>query len=35
MAMRSAPVTHPEGNRGFDDFVLAIEDKQIVGVNRI
>jgi len=31
MAMRSAPVTHPEGNRRFDDFVLAIEDKPIVG----
>ncbi len=35
MGMRSAPFTHPEGNRRFDDFVLLVQNKQIVGVNRL
>ncbi len=35
MGMRSAPYTHPDGNRRFDDFVLSVQGKEIVGVNRI
>lgn len=35
MAERSAPFTHPDGNRRFDDFVLLVRDKQIMGVNRL
>lgn len=35
MAMRSAPLTHPDGNRRFDDFVLMVVNKQIVGINRL
>jgi hypothetical protein len=35
MAERSAPVTHPRGNRRFDDFVLELHDRTIVGVDRL
>jgi hypothetical protein len=35
MAMRSAPFTHPEGNRRFDTFVLRVTDNEVVSINRI
>lgn len=35
MARRSAPLTHPEGNRRFDDFVLLIQDNVLRGINRL
>jgi hypothetical protein len=35
MAMRSAPFTHPEGNRRFDAFVLQVSDSTVVAINRI
>ena len=35
MARRSAPITHEEGNRRFDDFVLRVEAREVVSVSRI
>jgi len=35
MARRAAPVTHPDGNRRFHDFVLRIEDGEIRGVTTL
>jgi hypothetical protein len=35
MAKRSAPLTHEEGNRRFGDFVLRVEDRCVVAVNRL
>ena len=35
MAKRSAPLTHPEGNRRFDDFVLFVQNKVVKYINRL
>lgn len=35
MARRSAPITHEEGNRRFDDFVLQVEAREVVSVSRL
>lgn len=35
MARRSAPITHVEGNRRFDEFVLRVEDRKILSVSRL
>lgn len=34
MARRSAPLTHPKGNRRFDDFVLLVKDRTVLSVSR-
>lgn len=34
MARRAAPITHPEGNRRFDDFVLRVNGKTVEAVCR-
>ena len=35
MARRSAPCTHPSGNRRFEDFVLSIDGDTVVNIERI
>ena len=35
MARRSAPITHHDGNRRFDDFILRVENNVVQSVNRI
>jgi hypothetical protein len=35
MARRSAPLTHPAGNRRFDDFVLQLRDKVVESIDRL
>ena len=35
MARRSAPITHEEGNRRFDDFVQQVEAREVVSVSRL
>jgi hypothetical protein len=35
MVRRSAPLTHELGNRRFDDFVLFVQDKVVLDVNRL
>lgn len=35
MAARSAPFTHPAGNRRFQSFVLRIAGDQIIDVSRL
>jgi hypothetical protein len=35
MAKRSAPLTHPEGNRRFDAFVLRVHDRKVLSINRL
>lgn len=36
MARRAAPFTSQQGNRRFEDFVLAIApDKKVVGISRL
>lgn len=35
MARRSAPVTHADGNRRFDAFVLMIQDGVVMGIDRL
>ena len=35
MARRAAPITHDEGNRRFEEFVLLIEDNEVKAVNRL
>lgn len=35
MARQAAPLTHPDGNRRFDQFVLKVQDKQVLAVNRL
>ena len=35
MARRAAPITHEDGNRRFDDFLLTVEKWTVVSVSRI
>jgi hypothetical protein len=35
MAKRSAPVTSEYGNRRFQEFVLKVDDGQIIDVTRV
>ena len=35
MAKRSAPFTSSFGNRRYEDYILTVEDHQIVEVNRL
>ena len=35
MARRSAPVTHEEGNRRFDGFILNVVAREVVSVARL
>jgi len=35
MARRSAPITHEDGNRRFDGFVLQVVAREVVSVSRL
>lgn len=35
MARRSAPYTHPDGNRRFEGFLLTVDGDTVVDIERI